>query len=646
LINKSTIDRIFETARIEEVVGDFVQLKKRGINLIGNCPFHNEKTPSFTVNSIKGIFKCFGCGKGGNAVNFVMEHEHCTYPDALRFLARKYSIEIEEEVQSNESIEEQNEKESLFIISAFAQKYYSRILNEHPEGIAVGLSYFKERGFAPETIEKFQLGFSLNDWSGFTEAALKEGYKLDYLEKTGLTIVKEGKSFDRFKGRILFPVHNLSGRVIAFGGRILKTDPKSAKYINSPETDIYHKSNVLYGLFQARKAISTNDNCFLVEGYTDVISLHQAGIEDVVSSSGTSLTIEQIRLIGRYTKNVTVLYDGDAAGIKASLRGIDLILEEGLNVKVLLLPDGEDPDSYSKKVGKVAMVDFIKKNSKDFIVFKANLLLQDVANDPIKKAALIREIVETIAKVPDAIVRATYTRQCSVIMEIAEEVLSQELNKIRKKNILKQETSREAPIEELPELIPLEPALEEGSSEFQERDIIRVLILFGDTALKALDETDPRAPVEYTYPVSRLVIAELQDELAFDNALYAGIFKEYCELIEKGTEVNSQYFINHTNAAVQKLATDLLSTRDELSTNWVDMHNIVTPREEDIVEKYARGAINSLKLKKVQKLIEQYSLKMKTCENETDAMALMTTIKKLSELKIMLGKEKGSIILR
>jgi DNA primase len=645
MINKNTIEKIFEAARIEEVVGDFVSLKKRGVNLIGNCPFHNEKTPSFTVNTVKGIFKCFGCGKGGNSVQFIMEHEHCTYPDALRFLARKYTIEIEEEVQSNESLEEQNEKESLYIISAFAQKYYTQLLKEHEEGKAIGLSYFKERGFTPDTIEKFQLGFSLNDWSAFTEAALKEGYKIEYLEKTGLTIVKEGKHYDRFRGRILFPIHNLSGRVIGFGGRILKTDPKSPKYLNSPESDIYHKSNVLYGLHFARKAISTNDNCYLVEGYTDVISLHQAGVEDVVSSSGTSLTIEQIRLIGRYTKNVTVLYDGDTAGIKASLRGIDLILEEGLNVKVLLLPDGEDPDSFSKKVGKVALIDFIKKNSKDFIVFKTNLLLKEVANDPIRKAALIRDIVETIAKVPDAIIRATYTRECSVIMEIGEDILNSELNKIRKKALLKQDT-REEPAEPLPQIPELEPALEEGSSEFQERDLIRVLILYGDKELIALDVSNPKEPFEYSYLVSSLIFNELQNEVDFENGLYETIFKEYASLLEAGTPVTASYFINHPHMEIQKLTTDLLSSRDELSTNWEEMHHIVTPKEEDLVEKYARSAINSLKLKKVQKLIDTYSLKMKTCENDEELLSILTTIKQLGDLKIILGKEKGSIILR
>lgn len=645
MITKDTIDKIFETVRIEEVVGDFVSLKKRGVNLLGNCPFHNEKTPSFTVSPVKGIYKCFGCGKAGNSVNFIMEHEHCTYPDALKFLARKYNIEIEEDVQSDESIEEQNEKESLYIISSFAQKYFSTLLHENDEGKAIGLSYFKERGYTEETINKFQLGYGLNEWSAFTEAAIKNGYKVEYLEKTGLTIVKEDKNFDRFRGRTLFPIHNLSGRVIGFGGRILKPDPKAAKYINSPETDIYHKSRVLYGLFFAKKAIIQEDNCFLVEGYTDVISLHQAGIENVVSSSGTSLTIEQIRLIGRYTKNVTVLYDGDAAGIKASIRGIDLILEEGLNVKVLLFPDGEDPDSFSKKVGKKELVEFIKNNSKDFIVFKTNLLLKEVANDPIKKAGLIRDIVETIAKVPDPIIRATYIKECSVIMDIQEEIISSELNKIRKKALLKQDT-KEDPLELLPDVLKIEENIDESSTEYQERDLIRLLILYGNKELSTIDESNPREPIEHKYYVARLIIDDIKGEVEFENKLYEVIFNEYAENFEAGKVLNEQHFTNHANGDIQKLVADLLSSQDELSLNWELMHNISTPKEEELVEKATRSAITTLKLKKVQKLIEEYSQKIKICENIDEQIALMTIKKQLDDLKIILGREKGTIIIK
>ncbi|HRS38420.1 MAG TPA: DNA primase, partial [Bacteroidia bacterium] len=438
MIARETIDRILDAVRIDEVVGDFVQLKKRGTNLLGLCPFHNEKTPSFNVNPVRNIYKCFGCGKGGDAVNFVMEHEHYSYPEALRYLAKRYNIEIEETAPDPQEAQLRDERESLYILNSYAQRVFSEQLFEDEEGRAIGMSYFRERGFTEETIKTFQLGFNRSDWSAFAERAVKEGYKEEYLEKTGLCIRKDnGKLFDRFRGRVMFPIHNLSGRVIGFGGRVLKKDDKTAKYLNSPESEIYHKSKSLYGIYFAKKAIVQLDNCYLVEGYTDVISLHQAGIENVVASSGTSLTSEQIRLIGRYTKNITVLYDGDAAGIKASLRGIDLILEEGLNVKVVLFPDGDDPDSYTRKHGSSSTVDFIEANAKDFVLFKTGLLLDDVKNDPVRKAGLIRDVVETIGHIPDPILRSTYTKQCSALLDIQENILVSELNKIRRNQLKK-----------------------------------------------------------------------------------------------------------------------------------------------------------------------------------------------------------------
>src|SRR5688572_16443635 len=422
-----------DTARIDEVVGDFVSLKRRGTSMIGLCPFYNEKTPSFNVSPARGIFKCFGCGKGGNAVNFIMEHEHYSYPEALRYLARKYNISVEEDEKAPGFDLEQLQRESLLVVTEFARKYYMQQLHETDEGKSVGLSYFHEREFTETMIEKFQLGYSPDQWRGLTDAALEAGYLLENLQKAGLTIVNEDKKFDRFRGRVMFPVHNITGKVIAFGARILKTDPKSPKYLNSPESDIYHKSKILYGIFFAKKSIIAKDECFLVEGYTDVIALHQVGIENVVASSGTSLTVEQIRLIGRYTKNITILYDGDPAGIKASLRGIDLILEEGLNVRVVLFPDGDDPDSFSRKHNSYEVAAYINEHAQDFIRFKTGLLLKDVANDPVRKAGLIREIVETIAKIPDPIIRSTYTRECSVQMEISEQILIAELNKLVRK---------------------------------------------------------------------------------------------------------------------------------------------------------------------------------------------------------------------
>ena len=419
MIDQPTIDRIHEAARIEEVVGDYVTLRRRGVNMLGLCPFHNEKTPSFTVSPAKGIFKCFGCGKGGNSVHFIMEHEQISYVDALKYLAKKYHIEVKERDLSPEEMQANNDRESMFLVNDFAQKYFTNTLHHHVEGKAVGLSYFHERCFRDDIIQKFQLGYCLEERDAFTKEALKSGYNKDFLVKTGLTIeytnsengekvppVGGFRGADRFRGRVMFPVHSLSGKVLAFGGRVLKKDEKTAKYVNSPESEIYHKSNELYGIFFAKQAIVKHDRCYLVEGYTDVISMHQSGIENVVASSGTSLTPGQIRLIHRFTENVTVIYDGDSAGIKASIRGIDMLLEEGLNIKVLLLPDGDDPDSFARKHNASDFIEFVNQNSTDFIRFKTNLLLEDAGNDPIKRAGLIQDLVKSIAIIPNQIIRA------------------------------------------------------------------------------------------------------------------------------------------------------------------------------------------------------------------------------------------------
>jgi DNA primase len=419
LIPKDTVDKIIETSRIEEVVGDFVSLKRRGTSMIGLCPFHNEKTPSFYVSVGKGIFKCFGCGKGGDSVRFIMEHEKAAYPEALRYLANKYSIEIEEVENTPEERAVNDRRESLHIVSAWAAKFFQEQMHLTEEGKSIGLSYFKERGFRDDIIKKFELGYSPDIWDALTQNALTEGYNIQFLEQTGLTILKENdKFYDRFRGRVMFPIHSFTGRVIGFGGRTLKTDKAVPKYVNSPESDIYHKSNVLYGLFFAKKAMRDEDNCYLVEGYSDVLSVHQAGIENVVASSGTSLTIEQIRMIGRFTKNITILYDGDDAGIKASLRGLDMILEEGLNVKIVLFPDGDDPDSYVQKFGSAEFKSHIEGNKKDFILFKTSILLKDAGNDPIKRAGIIREVVESIAKIPDGIKSSVFVRECSSLLKI------------------------------------------------------------------------------------------------------------------------------------------------------------------------------------------------------------------------------------
>lgn len=420
MISRSTIDRVFESARVEEVIGEFVQLKKAGSNFKGLSPFTDEKSPSFMVSPVKQIWKDFSTGKGGNAISFLMEHEHYSYPEAIKWLAKKYNIEIEETEQTDEQKAQMNERESMFLVSNFAKDYFHDLMLNTNQGKAIGLSYFKERGFTDETIKKFDLGYCLDEWDNFTNAALAKGYDLKYLASTGLTIVKENKQFDRFKGRVMFPIHSMSGRILGFGGRILKADKKAAKYLNSPESDIYHKSKILYGIYQAKKEIAKQDNCYLVEGYTDVISFNQSNIENVVASSGTALTSDQIRLVNRLTKNITVLFDGDAAGIRASIRGIDLILEQGMNVKVVQFPDGEDPDSFAKSHSNSELKAYLEDSAQDFINFKVSLLLKDSNNDPIKKAGVIRDIVTSISKIPDSIQREVYIQECSRIMEISE----------------------------------------------------------------------------------------------------------------------------------------------------------------------------------------------------------------------------------
>src|ERR1700744_6399856 len=483
MITKPTIDRIMEATDIVEVIGEFVQLKKRGANYVGLSPFANERTPSFTVSPAKGIFKDFSSGKGGSAVTFLMELEKFTYPEALKWLAKKYGIEVEETIDKPENKEEENHRESLMIVSAYAAKYFHDTLLQTDGGQNIGLSYFKERGFSNETIRKFELGYSPDQWEAFSGQAIKDGYSAQYLEETGLSIKRaNGSLYDRWRGRVMFPIHSFTGRVIAFGGRTLKNDKNSPKYVNSPESEIYHKSSVLYGLYFAKKAIREEDNCYLVEGYDDVISVHQAGIENVVASSGTSLTVEQIRLIGRLTKNITILYDGDAAGIKASLRGLDMILEEGLNVKVVLFPDGHDPDSYVRLMGTNGFKNHIAQNKKDFILYKTDILLKEAGTDPIRRAEVIREIVESIAKIPDSIKASVFIKECSHILQIDERALLTELNKMRmakSKKDAQQQASKQAEAIDYTsadELLPPKPVEEDFS---QEKEIVRLLLVYG-----------------------------------------------------------------------------------------------------------------------------------------------------------------------
>jgi DNA primase len=670
MISKETIERVFDTARIEEVVGDFVSLKKRGSNLLGLCPFHNEKTPSFNVNPARNIYKCFGCGKGGNSVNFVMEHEQYSYPEALRYIAQKYDIAVEETAPDPQDVHIADEKESLFVLNSFAQRTFSDQIFDTDEGRAVGLGYFKERGFTEETIRKFQLGYALSDWSSFSDLAVKNGYLPEFLIKTGLGIERENKKsdstednpekqkpkslYDRFRGRVMFPIHNMSGKVIGFGGRVLKKDEKIAKYVNSPESDIYHKSKSLYGIFFAKKSIVQKDNCFLVEGYTDVISLHQAGIENVVSSSGTSLTVEQIRLIGRYSKNITVLFDGDAAGIKASMRGIDLILEEGLNVRVVLFPDGDDPDSYSKKHSYAETLDFITANAKDFVVFKTGLLLGEVENDPVRKAGLIRDIVETISRIPDPIIRTMYTRQCSVMLEIPEPVLVAELNKMRRQQLKKVMPGNDAEQLMPVTLLPHDQTTNELSTEMQERNIIRLLLNFGNHEVNFFEEEEDPADiskketVSYQVSVARYIVNEIaSDGINFENKAYNDILQEYAILLKTDSHPDPQHFLNSENQSFQEIAVELLSHRYVLSEQWEQMHKIIVPVEENLLRDSVEKAVIHLKNKKILRMLEDNQEKIRQAHKEgKDYIELMEMHKKLESVKMQISKMLGIDILK
>ncbi|MES2593473.1 MAG: DNA primase [Bacteroidota bacterium] len=679
MIHKEDIDKIFEAARVEEVVGDYVTLKKRGVNLIGVCPFHDEKTPSFYVSPVKGIYKCFGCGKGGHAINFMMEKEQMTYPEALRYLAKKYNIEITEDEQTPEQLQSQNDRESLLVVSSFAQKNFSENLYNTDEGKSVGLGYFKERGFREDIIQKFQLGYCLSNRTAFTDKAIATGYKTEYLVKAGLTIEykneqdtenteqrtedgngqpikpadsRPAKYLDRFWGRVMFPIHSASGRVIGFGGRTLRTDKKTAKYINSPETEIYHKSDVLYGLHFAKKEILKQESCFLVEGYTDVLSMHQAGIENVVASSGTSLTAGQIKLIRKLTSNITILYDGDSAGIKASFRGIDLILEEGLNVKVLLFPDGEDPDSYSKRVSSEELKTFIAANSKDFISFKANLLMGDVQNDPIKKAGLIKEIVESIALIPEAIYRSVYVKECSRIMDMEEHILLSELNKIRSKKFNEKSNPNVKPAENAANVQEYQIAEEkkqvvDASAEHQERDIIRILINYGNknVLVDSEDLDEQKKPVQIEIAVAALIIHEIQhDQIVFENPLYKSIYEEFVQQLNNDKIPDYNFFVSHENTAISYLTVDLISSPYSLS-KW-EQHSIYTTMEEDILKRSMYHAIYALKSRKLEIMIHEIQKRLKENPPEEEMLTLMQTQHQLLQAKKTFNALLGRIVLK
>lgn len=665
MITKETIEKVIDAARIEEVVGDFVDLKKRGTSLIGNCPFHNEKTPSFHVSVSKGIYKCFGCGVGGDSLKFVMELEKYSYPEAIRYLADRYNIPVEEVQRSPAQLAAQDKRESLYVLSSWAGKYFTEQMWTTALGQSIGLSYFKERGYRDDIIKKFDLGYSPDEWTSMSDAAIAAGFHKDYLADIGLSIQRDdGSLYDRFRGRVLFPIHNLTGRIIGFGGRTLKTEKSIPKYVNSPESDIYHKSNVLYGLNFAKKAIMDNDTCYLVEGYADVLSMHQAGVENVVSSSGTSLTTGQIKLISRFTKNVVILFDGDAAGIKASLRGTDMLLEEGLNVKVLLFPDGNDPDSYVMTHGATAFKDYIAKNQEDFIFYKTNILLKDTGGDPIKRAEVIREVVQSISLIPDEIKVSVFIQQCSQLLDIEERALLTELNKMRLEKARVQDRkdnstmrARSQGSSDMSEGMPppdffltdeeragaggptaVEPVATITPEILQEREVVRILLNYGaDLATWEGDGDIPIAP---------LMLSAL-DDIVFEDrpsALIVEVFKKKAEDYEIP---EAKFFFSHEDKDIQDLAITSVSSPYELSPNWNDdKRKIYVKEEREYLKELTIQAIYRIKKRKVEREIFKIREELKEEQSAVDMEILLSKYQKLKEAEKLLGNFLGNTVVK
>jgi DNA primase len=656
LISKSSIDTVFETARVEEVIGDFVQLKRAGSNFKGLSPFSDERSPSFMVSPVKQIWKDFSSGKGGNAVAFLMEHEHFTYPEAIRYLARKYNIELEETEQTQEEKANTDVRESMFLVSEFAKSYFQDTLLNSEEGKAIGYSYFKERGFTNETIKKFSLGYSPEQWDAFSKEALGKGFQLEFLESTGLTIVKEDKLIDRFRGRVMFPIQSMSGRTLGFGGRILTNDKKAAKYLNSTESDIYHKSKVLYGIYHAKQAIAKQNNCFLVEGYTDVIQFHQAGIENVVASSGTALTPDQIRLVNRLTKNITVLYDGDAAGLRASIRGIDLILEEGMNVRVCTFPEGEDPDSFAKKTSYEDLILYLEDNAKDFIQFKASLLMNEAKNDPIKKAELIRDMVTSISKIPDRIKREIYIQECSRIMDISEQVLLNTLAQLVQKDVteagkkIKQEQKAfEVVKNENPIAIQKVDILYE-----LERKIIEILLLYGDkmeefedVILKANEEGEIEEVSEKKeYKVFQRIYLSLQeDEVELANPLFLGIYNQLIQFFLQNEVFNLEEYLMHLSPEFAQEVTNIIMENElnELS-NW-EGRNVFVKMKDVTTAQYVSETILSIRWYLVGQLVEELKQSLSK-ETESDNSEFLKTTMDYNGLINSFSKKLGRVLSR
>ncbi|MBX2926751.1 MAG: DNA primase [Saprospiraceae bacterium] len=667
MISQKSVQEILDTVKVEDIVQDFVALRRRGTNLIGLCPFHNEKTPSFNVSPTRNIFKCFGCGKGGSAVQFLMELEHFTFPEALRYIAKKYGIEVEETAVTQEALEERRIADSLYIVNQYALDFFQNQLFNTDKGRSIGLSYFRERGFSEDTIQKFGLGYAPDQRDLFTTTAIQSGYGMELLARLGLCSAGDPARNlpprDFFRDRVMFPIHGMSGKVVAFAGRIMTKDVKAPKYINSPETDIYLKSKVLYGAFQAKKAIREKDECILVEGYTDVISLHQAGIENVVASSGTALTVEQIGLIKRNTPNIKILYDGDPAGIKAALRGVDLVLEQDLNARIVLLPEGEDPDSYLKKVGVNDFREYIDTQAKDFILFKADLLMQDAGTDPVKRTAVVRDIVSSIARIPDPVKRSLFVQECARVVQLEEQILMNETNKMVSAAMHK----RQAPgvagrgqtgmVSDSDTPPPLPSTGQPGAAEetaprravssgdeFQEKDIARILIRFSHAEFDAQEHLS----------VAEFVLQHIQDVLdGFDNPLYAKLAKETLAcLVDKRSTLNVDYFLRHPDAEISRLAVDLLSEPYEMSENWAakwDIHlRMQKVPEENFIEDSLQ-ALKRFKLRKIMRMSDHNHERIKELTAAGEHERLLAHLKvhqQLLEMRNALATELGTVVVR
>lgn len=648
-IPRETVEQILQAARIEEVVGEFVSLKKRGANYIGLCPFHNEKTGSFNVNPSRNIFKCFGCGKAGDSAKFLMEHEHLTYPEALRYLAKKYNIQIEEKELTPEERMAQTEREKMFNINAFADKFFVDTLWNTDEGKSVGLEYFHERGFLNPIIERFHLGYSPSPWEAFTGYAKRNGYEPEFLEKVGFCIKRQnGEYYDRYHGRVMFPIHNLTGKVIGFGGRILHTDPekKLAKYQNSPESEIYLKKETLYGIYFAKGAIVNKDECILVEGYFDVLRMHQLGIENVVASSGTSLTIEQIRLIKRYSKNITMLYDGDAAGVHAALRGTDMILAEGMNVRVVVLPPEHDPDSFGKAYPTEEVVRYLSDHAQDFIRFKTEQLLKESANDPIKKGQVARAIVETISVVPDSIFRISYIKEASRILDMPEETLMMELNKLLRAKFKKSlgpegdllpSESITTPSQEQPEEETLPPGY------YQERELVKLLLVYGNTMVSEERTDEENHVVTEQLSVAQLIIDDLlNDEIVFHDAVNRKIFQIYDEALNQGTLPDDQFFTSNEDEQLSQLAIDLLSSPYKLD-QW-ERHGIYVKKEEDSLKEAVKSALLRYKDQIIDAKRKELQDQLKEEQELDNQLILLKQKKHWDDLRVQINKLLGIVI--